>query len=101
MVMGFTLLSLLVAFLYAMLLRFAATYVKPPKHIPRRGWFVRLRKTKVDAPLIKLNKKGDYREALDRGSRLASCPVVLQAMDAKLIVFLVPGPALQDSSLSE
>ena len=29
-------------------------------------------KPNVDAPLVELNEHGDYREALERGSRLAS-----------------------------
>ena len=67
-----TLSSLLFAFLYTLFLDFDGSYVKAPKHFPYRGWFVKFPKPKVNAPLVELNEHGDYREALERGSRLVS-----------------------------
>ena len=68
----FTLLSLLIAFLYTLFLDFDRSYVKAPKHFPYRGWFVKFQKPKINAPLVELNEHGDYREALERGSKLVS-----------------------------
>ena len=71
-IIGFTLSSLLLAFLYTLYLDFDGSYVKAPKHFPYRGRFVKFRKPNVKAPLVELNEHGDYRKALERGSNLAS-----------------------------
>lgn len=67
---GFTFASLVVAFTYAMFLELDSAYVKAPKHFPKRGRIVTFQKPKTKAPLVELNADGDYREALERGSRL-------------------------------
>lgn len=78
---GFTLSSLLLAFLYTLFLDFDRSYVKAPKHFPYRGWFVKFRKSNVEAPLVELNEHGDYREALERGSKLVSFGFPVPAVD--------------------
>jgi len=78
---GFALSSILAAFLYAIFLDFTTSYVKEPKHFLPRGWLVTFEKPKVKAPLVELQDKGDYRELLERGSRMASALVYTLAID--------------------
>lgn len=65
----FTFSSIFIAFLYAVMKDFLKSYVKAPKHFPPRGWLVTFRTPSVDAPLVEVSN-GDFREALERGSRL-------------------------------
>lgn len=65
----FTLTSIFGAFLYLLLNGFSKTYVKPPNHFPPRGLLYTFQKPNVDVARIEV-KNGDFREALERGSRL-------------------------------
>lgn len=77
---SFAVSSLIVAFLYAILIDFSKSYIKAPKHFPPRGWFVTFLKPNVNAPLIKLGA-GGHREALERGSRIVSTFAPIPTMD--------------------
>ena len=97
----------LLAFLYTLFLDFDGSYVKAPKHFPYRRWFVKFQKSNVKAPLVELNEHGDYREALERGSNLASfclVPLFLRSWDHRTneaTAYLVSRQAIPDSTSSQ
>lgn len=81
----FTVSSIFIAFLYAILINFSKSYIKAPKHFPPRGWLITFQNSSVNAPLIEVSN-GDFREALERGSKLVRtfAPIFTMNKDNRL-----------------
>ena len=67
-----TVASVIVTFLYTLILDFSAAFVKAPKHFPKRGWFPAFPKREIRTPYVEVSLDRDYEEALARGAKQVS-----------------------------
>lgn len=96
---GLTVVSVALAFFYALLHDFAQAFLKRPEHFVRTRVLDLIRKPKVHVPLVEPLDGGEYRELLARGSKMV-CYLLCIWLVGSLTVIKVPRNPLQDPSLS-
>jgi hypothetical protein len=85
---GFTVISISIAYLFRIFQDFFQTFLRKPAHfLPSKGFLQLFKSSTVDVPLIELNDGGDYRDVLARGSKLV---LPLPPKSQQYVNFLIP-----------